>query len=139
MDELRFFGADETRKEFAVFELNRENEMNMFIWVFPDHRENERVYVEFVTRIYSYLNHAVSPFAVREEDCKEIIEDSLVVLEEYPKELLNEKFKQLEDEMGDDGMFGEDWFREWDEAEEKMFQEVEKAREDTGYWPWTPN
>ena len=135
---LRFFGADEARKSFAIFKLERKDAMNMYIWAFPNAEGNERVWVEFVSRMFSYLDHVVSPFSVREEDCGEIIERALRVLKKYPKKELAKKMQEFEERMRESEEYGDEWFERWVDTEEEMFKEVEKARKESGYWPWIP-
>lgn len=138
MYELRFLGANEKKDRLVVFELDEKRDINIYLWVSPFSRGNNRVDVGYVTRIYSYLNHVMSPFAVREEECSEIIEKALEVLEGFPKDVLMEKIMRLDQTLvGIESRDG-DWFKEWDEVEAKMFQEIEQARVESGYWPWAP-
>lgn len=138
MYELKFIGANESKDRFAIFELDEKQEINIYLWVFPYYKGDNRVDVGYVTRVYSYLNHGVAPLAVREDECGEIIVKALEVLEEYPKEVLMDKIKALDEALADIEARDGDWFEEWDEAEAKMFQEIEKARVESGYWPWEP-
>ena len=80
----------------------------------------------------------MSPFSVREEDCGEIIERALRVLKKYPKKELSKKMQEFEESMRDSERYGDEWFERWVDTEEEMFKEVEKARKESGYWPWIP-
>ena len=136
--EFRYFGTDEYRTDFVIFELDRENAVNTFMWVSPGEDEKYRVQLTPVSRIFSYKDHMVSPYWVKEEGAEELIEEALKVVEEYPKEEFNEKIKAFDDQYNDEEVYGESWFKEWDETEKAMYDEVERARSGSGYWPWTP-
>ena len=135
--EFRYFGTDEEKHSFVVFEVERENERNTFIWVYldEDFEDEWRVEVSAVSKLYSYLNHEASPFYVRENGVEEMIDKALETLEKYPKELFEKKMKEFNENYG---MASDEYKEEWDKTEREMYEEVTEARKGTGYWPWTP-
>ena len=46
--------------------------------------------------------------------------------------------QEFEESMRDSERYGDEWFERWVDTEEEMFKEVEKARKESGYWPWIP-
>ena len=133
--EFRYFGTDEYKESFVVFEIDRENEKNAFVWVYIDEEtdDSRRIEVSAVSRLYSYLNHEVSPFYVKEDD--EAIDKALDILEKCPSEVLNDKLKAFDERYS---MANEKYLEEWDKTEQEMYEEVMKAKETSGYWPWNP-
>ncbi len=136
--EFRFFGTDEERSYFVIFELNRENAVNTFMWVAPGEDKEYQIQFTPVSRIFSYKDHLVSPYWVKEEGAEELIEAALKIVDGYPKEEFNAKIKEFDDKYNDKEQYDDNWFNEWDEAERDMYEEVERARKGSGYWPWTP-
>lgn len=137
-NELRYFGTDEYKRNFVIFEMNRENAVNVFFFVsaYEDDDENVEweVSLEPVSRLFSYAEHFDSPYWVKEEGAEEIIEEALKALESEPS--IEEKVRKFDEKYSGRP---DSWFEEWDETENKMYEEVEKARKESGYWPWTPN
>ena len=138
MSEFRFFGTDEDKKEFVIFELDREDIANLYFWVTVSGKREGTVEVEPVSRIFSYLNHLESPFWVIEDDVKEIVEKAMKIIDEYPKDKLKEQISDFEDSFNNEDGSRDRWYENWDNIEKKIWEEVEKARSGDGYWPVSP-
>lgn len=135
--EFRYFGTNEEKDSFVIFEIDREGEKNAFIWVYigDDIEDEWRVKVSAVSGLYSYMNHEVSPFYVDEDGVEDLIDKAIETLEKYPTDILNKKLKAFDDRYS---RANEEYVKEWDKTEHDMFEEVRKARSESGYWPWTP-
>jgi hypothetical protein len=130
---------DEFKENLVIFELDRENIANLYFWVTVAEGEEGMVSVEPVSRIFSYMDHRVSPYWVKEDGVEEMIEKALKTIDEYPKDELSRKIKEFEEEYNNEDGKRDGWYDEWDKTEEEMYKEVEQARAGSGYWPWDPN
>lgn len=137
-NEFRFFGTDEHKDSFVIFELNREDAVNAFFWVSFDGNDKWKVQLYHVGRLFSYSEHWFSPYWVKEDGAEELIDEALKALDEMPQEEIMDKIKEFDEHYNADTR-PEEWFDEWDEVEEKLKGEVEQARQGSGYWPWNPN
>lgn len=138
MSEFKFFGTDEDKRDFVVFELDREDIANLYFWVTVSGRGEGQVDIEPVSRIFSYLNHMESPFWVKEDEVKELVEKAVKIIDEYPKDKLKEQISDFEVRFNNEDGERDRWYEEWDDIEEKMRGEVDKARSGNGYWPRSP-
>ena len=131
MKNMRYIGTDYGKESFVIFEVEIEDSPNAYFWVYlPHDGRSGKVKIETVSRFYSYLNHYVSPFYVKEEGVDGIVEEALQVIEETPNDEMAEMLKEF------NGLIknmknGE----KWDEIERETLEEIEKARDGKGYWP----
>ena len=139
MSGLKYFGTNEHKDRLVIFELERENIANIYIWVDVTRSDDGRVSLEPVSRIFSYKDHMVSPYWVSEDGVRGLIERALEILDEYPKDVLAEKLKGFEERYNNENGKFDRWYKELDAAEEEMKKAVEEAREQSGYWPWNPD
>ncbi|MBQ4197761.1 MAG: hypothetical protein II659_07945 [Bacteroidales bacterium] len=140
MKDMKFFGTNEGKNRFVIFEIDIEGAPNAYIWVFvPDDDIPGIINIEPITRIYSYINHDVSRFCVREEDAAEIIDKALEFLSEFPEAELSAKLKAFNDRFDSDEYYRRRWENEFDDLEQRTAESIEEARAGSGLWPWTPH
>ena len=136
MKKMRFFGTDYNKSNLVIFEIDEEDAPNAYIWVYlPRKGRKPEVKVEPVTRIYSLINHTGATYYVKEDGAEEAIDSALKILEEMPREELQEKLKVFNDMFEVDESYRERWYNEMEQVEVDTFKEVEAARNGDGYWP----
>jgi len=134
MSELRYFGMDEEKSDFVVFEMDREDDLNIFFWVDISSNVPDIMIVPS-TRFFSYLSHTASPFYVKEDGVEDKIEKALAIIEDFPKDKLKERFEGLNEFLQ---QIREKDIDEVEDQEETMEEEVKEARNGSGYWPFEP-
>ena len=116
---MRVFAMDEERMNFVIFCIDREDDLNAYVWIDPDGGSKQ------ITDIYglcAYCRQTTNPLFVGSEMPQDMIDGAYEVLgkmsDEEKNEILekfNEHYKKYSDEEYD----------ERKEYEEEMMREIE--------------
>lgn len=133
MKKMRYLGTED--ESLVIFEIDEEDVPNAYVWVFLPGGREPMVKIEPVTRLYSYINQTDAQFYVKEDKVEKVIEKALEIIEEMPKEKLQEELKLFNDRFEIDETYRNRWYDEMEQVEIDTLKEIEKARNADGYWP----
>lgn len=128
---LELLGTDESKEWFAIFYIDRGEDLNAYIWSYADGEVR-------ITDIYGmerYCRHSVSGIYVGDDMPQEIIDKAYENIRNLPKEKMEEMleyFNESDERMKEN----EEAYREREEYEDDCIADIKSGKHDENgmYW-----
>lgn len=129
--ELKLLGTDSDKDWFAIFYIDRGEDLNAYIWSYADGEVK-------ITDIYGmerYCRHAVDGIYVGDDMPQEFIERAYDIIKNYPKDKMQEMLDEF-NESDEEGKKHEELYREREEYEDECIADIKsgKCDENGMYW-----
>lgn len=120
------FAMDENKEDFIVFMIEREEELNIFVWVELRDRDRDKVVrLTAVNDLMIFSKFTDEPMDISGAYPDEAVHRALRILGDQPMEELFRAYKEMQEKINDIGGYDR-----WKETERALLHDVKRTRQE---------